>query len=412
MNPEMADKVKMLGLLFDNDQGSGYSPGEVVSGHVLIDLSTPTIIRAIRLLATGCCRVGWIEGSRSQPACALNIVPSPFLSRCCEEREYLCLSKTLLEATGNEGLSLEVGRHEIPFELELPQRPLVPSFTGKHGGVCYSVKAVLQRPLHHDQHVCRELLIISHVDVNSPELVCPVAESNEKMIGCWIFASGPVSLNVNIERKGYSKGESIPIHAEIENCSSRLVMPKAVIYQIQTYKARGKTIRYKHVVASVRGNHIPSGCAITWNGKTLKIPSVSPSILNSDILRVEYSLAVIVQIPGAKKLKVELPVVIGTTSYSGFGSRSLHVISGFSAGWLPFTLPDTPEAPPNYADVVSEEEFDQHHPTFSPSQQSDELERQLSSQVFAYIQQFHLQPPPLYSEVDPNPVQQQSVFCL
>lgn len=87
-------------------------------------------------------------------------------------------------------------------------------------------------------------------------------------------------------------GEAIPIYAEIENHSSRLVMPKAVIYQIQTYKARGKTISYKQVVANVRGNHIPSGCSVTWSGKTLKIPPVSPSILNSDILRVEYSLAV------------------------------------------------------------------------------------------------------------------------
>ncbi|KAI4897733.1 hypothetical protein NFI96_025892 [Prochilodus magdalenae] len=408
----MADKVKMLGLLFDNDQGNGYSSGEVVSGHVLIELAAPTVIKAIQLCAKGCGRVGWIDGSRNQASGGLNIVPPAFLALCDEEREYLCLSKTLLEASGNEILSLEEGRHEIPFELELPQRPLVSSFTGKHGSVCYSVKAVLQRPLHHDQYVCRELVVISHVDINSPELVSPVSESNEKTIGCWIFASGPVSLNVNIDRKGYSNGESIPIYAEIENYSSRLVMPKAAIYQIQTYKARGKTIRYKQVVGSVRGNHIPSGCSDTWNRKTLKIPPVSPSILNSDILRVEYSLAVIVQIPGAKKLKVELPVVIGTTPYSGFGSHSPSVISEFSTGWLTFTLPDTPEAPPNYTDVVSEVEFEQHHPTTSPSQQSDELERQLGGQAFAYIHGFRFQPPPLYSEVDPNPVEHQSVFCV
>lgn len=46
------------------------------------------------------------------------------------------------------------------------------------------------------------------------------------------------------------------------------------------------------MVANVRGNHIASGSTDTWNGKTLKIPPVSPSILDCCIIRVEYSLAV------------------------------------------------------------------------------------------------------------------------
>ncbi|XP_066541864.1 arrestin domain-containing protein 4-like isoform X2 [Hoplias malabaricus] len=408
----MADIVKMLGVVFDNDSGSGYSSGEVVSGHVLMELSAPTRIKALKLYATGFGRVCWMDGSGSQSSGALSIFQLRNLSQCSEEREYLRLSETLLEATGDDGLILEAGRHEIPFELELPQRPLVSSFSGKHGSVHYSVKAVLQRPQYHDLHVCRELLIISHVDVNSPELVCPVSESNEKMVGCWIFASGPVSLNVKIERMGYSKGEAIPIYAEVENCSSRLAMPKAEIYQIQTYKTRGKTVTHKQVVASVRGSHVPSGCSVTWNGKTLKIPPVSPSVLNSDILKVEYCLAVIVQVPGARKLKVELPVVIGTTPYSGFGSRSLGVISGFSTGWLPLTLPDTPEAPPSYADVVAEEELEQRRPVVSPPQWTDVPERQLDGWAFPYIQEFRFQPPPVYSEVDPNPVDGRSVFSV
>lgn len=87
-------------------------------------------------------------------------------------------------------------------------------------------------------------------------------------------------------------GESIPIYADIENCSSRLIVPKAVIYQTQTYLAGGKTRCCRQVLASVRGNHVASGSSDAWNGKPLKIPPVSPSILNSAIIRVEYSLAV------------------------------------------------------------------------------------------------------------------------
>ncbi len=89
-----------------------------------------------------------------------------------------------------------------------------------------------------------------------------------------------------------SPGESIPICALIENCSSRLVVPKAVMYQIQTYTAKGKTKSIKQVVASSRGNVVPPDTSSRWNGNSLKIPPVSPSILNSDIMRVEYVLAV------------------------------------------------------------------------------------------------------------------------
>lgn len=89
-----------------------------------------------------------------------------------------------------------------------------------------------------------------------------------------------------------SLGESIPICALIENLSSRLVVPKAVIYQIQTYMAKGEKKIIKRVVASASGNVVPSNCSSRWNGNTLKIPQVSPSILNSDILKVEYLLAV------------------------------------------------------------------------------------------------------------------------
>lgn len=87
-------------------------------------------------------------------------------------------------------------------------------------------------------------------------------------------------------------GESIQIFAEIENCSSRVVVPKAAIYQTQTFYAKGKVKEIKQLIANLRGDPLPSGKTDTWNGKMLKIPPVSPSILDCSIIRVEYSLMV------------------------------------------------------------------------------------------------------------------------
>lgn len=87
-------------------------------------------------------------------------------------------------------------------------------------------------------------------------------------------------------------GESIQIFAEIENCSSRMVVPKATIYQTQTFYAKGKMKEIKQLVANIRGESLSSGKTKTWNGKMMKIPPVSPSILDCSIIRVEYSLMV------------------------------------------------------------------------------------------------------------------------
>lgn len=53
-------------------------------------------------------------------------------------------------------------------------------------------------------------------------------------------------------------------------------------------------------------------------------------------------------------------------------------------------------APPNYADVVSEEEFSRHVP---PYPQPPDCEGEACYSMFACIQEFRFQPPPLYSEV-------------
>ncbi|KAF7475214.1 Hypothetical predicted protein [Marmota monax] len=389
-------RVKSLGLVFEDERKGCYSSGETVAGHVLLEATEPVALSALRLEAQGRATAAW------GPSASARISASGAASPAASEVEYLNVRLSLREPPAGEAIILlQPGKHEFPFRFQLPSEPLVTSFTGKYGSIQYCVKAVLERPKVPDQSVKRELQVVSHVDVNTPALLTPVLKTQEKMVGCWFFTSGPVSLSAKIERKGYCNGEAIPIYAEIENCSSRLIVPKAAIFQTQTYLASGKTKTVRHMVANVRGNHIASGSTDTWNGKTLKIPPVTPSILDCCIIRVDYSLAVYIHIPGAKKLMLELPLVIGTIPYNGFGSRNPSA-SQFSMdmSWLTLTLPEQPEAPPNYADVVSEEEFSRHVP---PYPQPPDCEGEVCYPMFACIQEFRFQPPPLYSEVDPHP---------
>lgn len=159
----------------------------------------------------------------------------------------------------------------------------------------------------------------------------PQAATKEKTLCCWFCASGPISLSAKIERKGYTpgephvflipptflfflllrfhlchfsvslidwshlpsfQGESIQIFAEVENCSSRVVVPKAALYQTQTFFAKGKGKQIQQLVSNVRGDPLLQGKSQSWEGKLLKIPPVSPSILDCPIIRVEYALMV------------------------------------------------------------------------------------------------------------------------
>ncbi|XP_064412903.1 arrestin domain-containing protein 3a isoform X2 [Latimeria chalumnae] len=181
-----------------------------------------------------------------------------------------------------------------------------------------------------------------------------------------------------------------------------MVVPKAAIYQTQTFYAKGKMKEVKQLVANLRGESLSSGKTETWNGKLLKIPPVSPSILDCSIIHVEYSLMVYVDIPGAMNLFLNLPLVIGTIPLHPFGSRTSSVSSqcSMNMNWLSLALPERPEAPPSYADIVTEE---QRQGGLAPAAARDDFERALEGPMFAYIQEFRFQPPPLYSEIDPNP---------
>nr|XP_043868621.1 arrestin domain-containing protein 3-like isoform X2 [Solea senegalensis] len=231
----------------------------------------------------------------------------------------------------------------------------------------------------------------------------PQAGTKEKTLCCWFCASGPISLSAKIARKGYTPGESIQIFAEVENCSSRVVVPKATLYQTQTFFAKGKGKQIQQPVSNLRGDALPQGKSQSWEGKLLKIPPVSPSILDCPIIRVEYVLVVYVDIPGGLNLSLSLPLVIGTIPLHASTTRTSSISSNCSTlTWLGLSEP--PEAPPSYSDLAISES---HRQDCLQGCDRSEGEGEDHRALLTYIREFRYLPPPVYSEVDPysNPVE-------
>ncbi|XP_038019921.1 arrestin domain-containing protein 2 isoform X2 [Motacilla alba alba] len=372
------------------ERGAAHGGGQLLRGRVQLELRGPLRVRALEVCARGLATVHWLESH----SIGLNIVYRDYTAY----QTFLYRRRQLISDNG-EATVLQAGKHEFPFTFQLPET-LATSFEGKHGSVRYWVKAKLHRPWSTVKKAKKEFTVIEPIDINTPALLAPQAGAKEKLARAWYCNRGQVSVTAKIDRKGYTPGEVIPIFAEIDNCTSRAVVPKAAIIQTQTFIARGTKKQKKSVVTSITGDPIPAGKREVWHGRALKIPPVGPSILQCRIIQVEYSLKVCVDIPGTSKLLLELPLVIGTIPLHPFGSRTSSVSSQYSVNldWLS-TIPEQLEAPPEYSAVVSSPEAEQ---SLAPPCRS-ELGDILEGPFFAYIQEFRFRPPPLYSEVDPNP---------
>ncbi|KAJ1085517.1 hypothetical protein NDU88_005649 [Pleurodeles waltl] len=398
------DKVKRFLVTLDcpePDSPPVFSGGDTVTGRVLLELVAETKVESIKLHAQGLARVHWTE-SRSANSNAA------YSQNYSDEVVYLEHQEALLR-TDNESLTvLQPGTHQFPFSLQLPEN-LVTSFEGKHGSVRYWVQAKLHRPWAIVKKAKVDFTVLEPIDVNTPSLLAPQAGTKEKNAQAWYCRLGQVSVTAKIDRKGYAPGEVIPIFAEIDNCTSKSVAPKAAIIQTQTFVARGTTKQKKIVVASFDGDAVAPRKRETWHGRALKVPPLSPSITRCRIIRVEYSLKVCVEIPSTSKLLLELPLVIGTIPLEAFGSRSSSIGSQYSVNldWLRMTIPEQPEPPPDYS-IGSESDPEL---SLSPPFHGD-FSGMLEGPFFAYIQEFRNHPPPLYSEVDPNPINTLRPRCM
>ncbi|XP_061783190.1 arrestin domain-containing protein 3-like [Nerophis lumbriciformis] len=393
-------KVRALAVCFDTLNESNlpvFSGGEMVSGRVLVDVTGDVRVRSLDVTARGVAKVRWTE-SRNAGA------NTAYTQNYTEEVEYLQHRDCLIgedrdeDAVDDASTLLRAGLHEFAFSFHLPQMALATSFEGKHGSVRYWVKAQLQRPWMLPVKTKKEFIVFEHIDINTPLLLAPQAGSKEKTLCCWFCASGPISLSAKIARKGYTPGDSIQIFAEVENCSSRVVVPKAALYQTQTFFAKGKGKEIQQLVSNLRGEPLAQGKSQSWEGKLLKIPPVSPSILDCPIIRVEYALVVYVDVPGGLNLSLSLPLVIGTIPLHAASSRTSSVSShGSTSSWVGVAV--RPEAPPSYNDLAFSEAHRRH--CLRGSEEHHHVHQATS--LLTYISEFRYLPPPLYSEVDPYP---------
>ncbi|XP_032829583.1 arrestin domain-containing protein 2-like [Petromyzon marinus] len=412
--------------------------GNEISGRVRVLVTgAPARVRRLAAAARGRARARWSEtrsaGGGSSTAHAHTYG---------DERELYSQGCQLIGGCERDGVEditvLPIGKHYFPFSFLLPLEPLPTSFEGKYGNVRYWVEAKLQRPWLPVQKTRMEFTVLENVDVNTVALLSPVRVSKEETVKCWFCMSGSVSIAARINRKGFCPGETIDIHVEVENGCPRAAQTHAALYQTQTFRAKGHSRTVRQLVATAtdhngggnNNNFDAANDGLLWHGSLrdslgmvparqrkdfphpcVRIPPVSPSIQNCAVLSVEYSLSVWAEVRGASALTVTLPVVVGTVPPLGY--------AGARVGAATPAMIDEPEAPPSYDEVVSATSEGQgvepaqgvgpgagpemgagHRPSGRPSRRN----RLSTARTQAFLQEYSLCPPPVYSKEDPHPV--------
>ncbi|XP_036411101.1 thioredoxin-interacting protein-like [Megalops cyprinoides] len=381
----MTKKVKTFEIMFNDPSKVYYCSGDKVAGRIVVEVSEVTRVSAVKVIGIGSAKVEYMKGKQ----------------RCREEMEYLKYEETLRlddqPADTDGSVILRPGnKYEYSFGFELPvQGQLVSSYKGKFGYVQYYVKALMERPAQPALEYKKHFEVEEPLDVNTPDLMSPTGGMKEKKVTCMFIPDGQVSLNAKIDRKGFCEGEEICIDAKFENTCSRIVVPKAAIIAKQTYQANGRTKVFRQKLSSVRGNHIISGMCDAWQGKTIRVPKIKPSILGCNIIRVEYALMIYMHIPGSDKLVLELPLVIGSGTSSGMSSRTNSMSSQdgsqASNSWVSLRMPS---APPSYCDITRDCRLDTPlTPLLDDYDGGD-------SPIFMNAPAFQFPPLPAYSEVD------------
>ncbi|XP_070995398.1 thioredoxin-interacting protein-like [Oncorhynchus clarkii lewisi] len=379
----MSKRVKTFEVIFSDPSKTFYCSGDKVAGKILVEVAEVTRVSAMKVLV-GCAKVEYAKGKQ----------------KCREENEYLRYEEVVQlddqPADHDGSVILRPGnKYEYMFGFELPQQgQIVSSYKGKFGYVQYYVKAFMERPAQPALECKKHFEVEEPLDVNTPDLLSPTGGMKEKKVTCMFIPDGQVSLNAKIDRKGFCEGEDICICAKFENTCSRIVVPKAAIISKHTYQANGRTKVFRQKLSSVRGNHIISGMCDAWQGKTIRVPKIKPSMLGCNIIRVEYALMIYMHIPGSEKLILELPLVIGT---AGLGSRTNSMsstdgsVSNASASWVSLRMPS---APPSYCDVTRDCRLDQPLTPLLNDYDGDD------SPIFMHASAFQFPNLPAYSEVD------------
>ncbi|XP_041372265.1 arrestin domain-containing protein 3-like [Gigantopelta aegis] len=305
-------KISVFEIVLSNPQGV-YFTGQVLQGHVILELTEIIKLRGIRISFRGKAFVHWTDQSMRGAG----------QSRFREVRhhsateEYLDISLALLArgSKSEEKKILPPGQYTYPFQIELPYN-LPSSFEGQFGFVRYWVVVNIEKPWNTDYSVKKVFTVICPVDLNREPTASTSSQCRkQKRMCCLCCRSGPVCAELCVNQKGYVPGEPLYINAEVTNLSRRKMGVSSVALRMSVvFHTPGKSRSVTQQVCKMKHGQVPAGETDLWEGEKMVIPPLPPSfLLGCNIIDIKYTIELRVDPVGpAFDLCVPVDIIIGT----------------------------------------------------------------------------------------------------
>ncbi|KAG7213632.1 hypothetical protein KM043_002880 [Ampulex compressa] len=287
--------------------GATYTPGEEVSGFILVDVVKQKNVRGLNITVKGEASVDWTTSKTEKDSRGHSHTRTEHYR---SSERYFTFSYPLLSAHGNSSISIPIGQHKYSFKFQLPNN--IPcSFEHELGHVRYTLKAVINRPWKFDHECKAAFTVISSLDLNLRRQQC-----------------GSLDVHVRVPSTGYVPGQTIVTMVNLNNRSTSVEVTKIctklkrnIKFHASTPHRSERSVNTEVCVNKIRG---PFSHQNTVDSHLL-IPPVPPSGLEyCQIIDLKYTLNVYVHVSGMHcKIERIYPLLIGTMPLRAVPSTSM-----------------------------------------------------------------------------------------
>uniref|UniRef100_A0A672FH12 Arrestin C-terminal-like domain-containing protein n=1 Tax=Salarias fasciatus TaxID=181472 RepID=A0A672FH12_SALFA len=284
-----------------------FSSGDYIHGKITLELSKECSFQTLSIQMKGKAKVLWTENYGKT------------VVTYSSKNKYFSIKQILVQE-GQGITTLNPGSHVFPFSFQIPAQELPSSFRGSYGKILYTLKANLSRSMRVDSKAKAEFNVINKLNLKSD----PTPQHNTIEKKMKILNSGAVGMDVNIERTGFLQGEGINVVASIQNKSTRDVKLKYSFYSKHSYFANGKRkVSTKEILKEV-SEPVPPSAGQTITKIITVPPDTGVSVLNCNILKVEYRLKVSLDVKYAADPEIKFPIIVLPAFVESYGEPSLQ----------------------------------------------------------------------------------------
>ncbi|XP_037924802.1 arrestin domain-containing protein 4-like isoform X2 [Hermetia illucens] len=268
---------------------------------------------------------------------------------------YLSSSQYIYGSSHAPPAVIQPGSYTYNFSCQLPYE--VPSsFESPYGHIRYSVKVVLDRPKRFDDSFTKNFTVLKALDLNyEPPAIRVVTEAHMSKAFWGGLSTNPLKLKASIPQAGFVPGQTIPIHADIDNTSN---IPVSRVYfcinQIIHYSADlpyPSTKTHVSRVASAKVVEVIGPKDSAQFDQNLVVPPIAPtSPPYARVVKVSYEIKVEAVVAGLHRNPVvTIPIILGTVPLIGASPKDLEMM--YAQNSVAEPTPSTSTAPPVVAET-------------------------------------------------------------